>query len=115
MLETHNNPKGWHSEVIKNKLGLRIVQNCNITLNNVHVTEEHKLPAAADFQNGPNKILKHSRPIVCWIAVGVAVGVYDNAIKYTRERQQFGKPIAGTITFIFRLSAYPREVGQDHG
>ncbi len=37
ILETHNNPKGWKSEVIKNKIGLRIVQNCNITLDNVMV------------------------------------------------------------------------------
>lgn len=28
ILETHDNPKGWKSEVIKNKLGFRIVQNC---------------------------------------------------------------------------------------
>lgn len=101
--------------MIKNKLGLRVVQNCNITLTDVQVGEEHKLPGATDFQNGTNRILKHSRPIVCWIAVGVAVGVYDNAIKYTRERKQFGKPIAGKDTNSCRVPTYSREAGQDHG
>lgn len=36
ILETKNS-KGWSSEVIKNKIGLRVVQNCTITLNNVIV------------------------------------------------------------------------------
>ena len=50
ILETHNNPRGWKSEVIKNKLGLRIVQNCHVTLNDVVVTEQHKLILAKNFQ-----------------------------------------------------------------
>jgi alkylation response protein AidB-like acyl-CoA dehydrogenase len=99
VLETHTNPKGWKSDVIKNKFGLRIVQNCNITLADVSVKEEHKLPLAKDFQHGTNKILKHSRPLVCWVAVGVCIGVYDTAIKYTRDRKQFGKSIAGNFLF----------------
>lgn len=73
-------------------------------MKDVHVGEEHKLPAAKDFQSGTNKILKHSRPIVCWIAVGVCIGAYDNAIKYARERVQFGKPIAG-IYFSIKHSS----------
>jgi alkylation response protein AidB-like acyl-CoA dehydrogenase len=54
------------------------------------------LPLATDFQTGTNAILKHSRPLVCWVAVGVCMGVYDNVISYTRERKQFGKSIAST-------------------
>lgn len=61
------------------------------------VNQEHKLPLATDFQNGTNKVLKHSRPLVCWAAVGVCIGVYDNAITYTRQRRQFGRPIASTL------------------
>jgi alkylation response protein AidB-like acyl-CoA dehydrogenase len=37
ILETYSNPKGWKSEPIKNKLGMRIVQNCHVTLNNVEI------------------------------------------------------------------------------
>jgi alkylation response protein AidB-like acyl-CoA dehydrogenase len=55
---------------------------------------------ATDFQAGTNKILKHSRPVVCWIAVGICIGVYDSVIKYTRERKQFGKSIAGIFKTI---------------
>lgn len=68
--------------MIKNKIGLRIVQNCTITLDNVVVPESQKLPLAVDFQNGTNKVLKHSRVFVCWIAAGICMGVYDNVIQY---------------------------------
>ena len=99
ILET-NGLKGWSSEVIKNKIGLRIVQNCHITLNDVVVGESQKLPGATDFQNGTNKILKHSRVFVCWTAVGICMGVYDNAIQYTTQRQQFGRSISGKDHFM---------------
>lgn len=83
------------SQVIKYKLPLRIVQNCHITLNNVVVSAEQKLPKATDFSNGTNVVLKHSRIYVCWVAAGIAMGVYDNAIKYVSNRRQFGQPISG--------------------
>lgn len=74
---------------------MRIVQNCHITLNNTIVDESQKLPGATDFNKGTNTILKHSRVGVCWVAAGVALGVYDNAIKYVSNRKQFGQPISG--------------------
>lgn len=83
------------SQVIKYKLPLRIVQNCHITFNNVVVSAEQRLPKANDFASGTNTILKHSRIFVCWVAAGIAMGVYDNAIKYVSNRKQFGHPISG--------------------
>lgn len=78
---------------------MRAIENCNVELTDFEVGEENKLPAAKDFQSGANVVLKHSRPIVCWIAVGICVGIYDNAIKYTTQRHQFGRPVAGTHKF----------------
>ncbi len=86
--------------MIKHKLPLRIVQNCHITLNNVVVDESQKLPKATDFSKGANVILKHSRVLVCWVAAGICMGVYDNAIKYASERRQFGQPISGNPLLI---------------
>lgn len=91
------------SQVIKYKLPLRIVQNCHITFNNVVVSAEQKLPKANDFTTGTNVILKHSRIFVCWVAAGIAMGVYDNAIKYVSNRKQFGHPISGIFLFYFRF------------
>lgn len=91
---------GLTSQVIKHKLPLRVVQNCHITLNNVVVDESQRLPKATDFAKGTNTVLKHSRLLVCWIAAGICMGVYDNAIKYVSERRQFGQPISGNPCFI---------------
>lgn len=93
----NNSVTGLTSNPIKHKLSLRVVQNCHITLNNVVVDENQKLPKATDFANGTNKILKHSRVGVCWLTAGVAMGVYDNAIKYVSNRKQFGSLISGKI------------------
>jgi alkylation response protein AidB-like acyl-CoA dehydrogenase len=76
------------------------VQNCHITLNNVVVSADQKLPKATDFGNGVNVILRHSRIFVCWVAAGIAMGVYDNAIKYVSNRKQFGQQISGTLLLI---------------
>lgn len=89
--------QGLTSQVIKHKLPLRIVQNCHITLNNVVIPASQKLPKATDFNTGTNAILKHSRVFVCYVAAGVCMGVYDNAIKYVSERRQFGQPISGNL------------------
>lgn len=92
------------SQVIKYKLPLRIVQNCHITFNNVVVSAEQRLPKANDFASGTNIILKHSRIFVCWVAAGIAMGVYDNAIKYVSNRKQFGHPISGIFFNLFEVS-----------
>ena len=89
--------KGMTCNVIQNKLSMRMVQNSHITLDNVIVDESQKLPLAKNFMTSTNKILKHSRIFVCWVCAGVAMGVYDNVIKYASERVQFGKPITSKI------------------
>lgn len=104
----NKNAPGLTSQVIKYKLPLRIVQNCHITLNNVIVSAEQRLPKANDFSTGVNVILKHSRIFVCWVAAGIAMGVYDNTIKYVSSRKQFGQAISGTFIFNFRIPVSSR-------
>jgi alkylation response protein AidB-like acyl-CoA dehydrogenase len=103
------------AQVIKYKLPLRIVQNCHITLNNVVVSSEQRLPKANDFATGVNVILKHSRIFVCWVAVGLCLGVYDNVIKYISNRRQFGQPISGKDLFYSRFPIGAGKTGQSDG
>lgn len=88
-------------------MALRPVQNCNIFFKDVLLNESHKLPKATDFAKGTNVVLKHSRIYVCWVAIGIAMGAYDHAIKYTTSRKQFGQPIAGTL-FVIQVSNWFR-------
>jgi glutaryl-CoA dehydrogenase len=74
-------------------MALRIVQNGLITLNNCRVAESDRLQHASSFKDTA-KVLKMTRAGVAWEAVGCARGAYENALDYTRQRKQFGKPIA---------------------
>lgn len=84
---------GLTVEKIEDKMSLRIVQNALITLNNCKLEEKDRLPLANSFKDTA-KVLRMTRAGVAWLAVGCARGAYEAALKYTRQRKQFGKPIA---------------------
>ncbi len=84
---------GFSVEKIKDKMALRIVQNGLITLTNCEVAETNRLQNCNSFKDTA-KVLQMTRAGVAWMAVGCARGAYESALKYTRERKQFGKPIA---------------------
>lgn len=85
--------EGFSVEKIKDKMALRIVQNGLITMKNCIVQEENRLPNANSFKDTA-KVLQATRAGVAWMAVGCARGAYENALAYTTQREQFGKPIA---------------------
>ncbi|MEJ5144979.1 MULTISPECIES: acyl-CoA dehydrogenase family protein [Sphingobacterium] len=84
---------GFAVEKIKGKMALRIVQNGLITLTDCVVPESDRLQHANSFKDTA-KVLQMTRAGVAWMAVGCARGAYENALDYTRKREQFGKPIA---------------------
>ncbi|HFK5570537.1 TPA: acyl-CoA dehydrogenase family protein [Elizabethkingia meningoseptica] len=88
-----NGNPGFSVEKIKGKMALRIVQNGLITLKDCLVTEENRLQNANSFKDTA-KVLRMTRAGVAWMATGCARGAYESALNYTRERKQFGKPIA---------------------
>ncbi|MGM0932744.1 MAG: acyl-CoA dehydrogenase family protein [Bacteroidota bacterium] len=84
---------GFKAEKMKDKMALRIVQNALITLENCKVPESDRLQNANSFKDTA-KVLRMTRAGVAWQAVGCARGAYESALKYTRKREQFGRPIA---------------------
>lgn len=87
-----NNP-GFKAEKMEDKMALRIVQNAIITLTNCKIPEADRLQKADSFKDTA-KVLQMTRAGVAWQAVGCARGAYESALKYTRKREQFGRPIA---------------------
>ena len=87
--------KGLQTKKIERKLALRAVQNADITLDKVFVSEQDRLIKATDFATGTKEVLMHSRIFVAWMAAGMAAGACEAAFKYTKERIQFKKPVAG--------------------
>ncbi len=85
---------GYSATKIENKISLRSVQNADITLDNVAVPESHRLQNANSFKDTA-RVLRFTRAEVSWAAVGNAIGAYDAAVAYSKERMQFGKEIGG--------------------
>ena len=85
---------GVSTAKIKDKIALRVVQNAYITLDGVRVPESSRLQRATSFRQTA-AVLRLTRAGVAWQAVGCAMGAYEHALAYAKEREQFGRPIAG--------------------
>ncbi len=85
---------GLSTTKIKDKIALRVVQNAYITLDGVRVPESSRLQRATSFKQTA-AVLRLTRAGVAWQAVGCAMGAYEHALAYAKEREQFGRPIAG--------------------
>ncbi|PZF00592.1 acyl-CoA dehydrogenase [Curtobacterium sp. MCLR17_040] len=84
---------GFTATKIEDKIALRGVQNADIVMHDVRVPESRRLQNATSFRSTA-EVLRLTRTEVAWQAVGIAVGAYEAALAYARERIQFGKPIA---------------------
>ncbi|MCE0456981.1 acyl-CoA dehydrogenase family protein [Curtobacterium flaccumfaciens] len=84
---------GFTATKIEDKIALRGVQNADIVMQDVRVPESRRLQNATSFRSTA-EVLRLTRTEVAWQAVGIAVGAYEAALAYARDRIQFGKPIA---------------------
>ena len=84
---------GFAPEKMEDKMALRVVQNALITLNDCRVAEANRLQNARSFRDTA-AVLRMTRAGVAWQAVGCGMGAYEHALAYSRQRQQFGRPIA---------------------
>lgn len=84
---------GFSAVAIDNKIAARIVQNANITFQNVRIPFTNWLPGTNTFRD-TNILLRNSRVWVAWQAVGQQFAAFDIARAYAMKRHQFGKPIA---------------------
>ncbi len=88
-----DNP-GMTTSKIENKIALRTVQNADIVLVDCRVPEADRLQRAGSFAD-TNKVLRRTRGGVAWGSTGTMMAAYEIALAYAKEREQFGRPIAG--------------------
>jgi glutaryl-CoA dehydrogenase len=86
--------EGFAPTKMRHKIALRVVQNAEISLDNVRVLEENRLQQATTFRDTA-KVLRLTRAGVAWMATGCARGAYEHALAYAKQREQFGRPIGG--------------------
>ncbi|MBT2536142.1 acyl-CoA dehydrogenase family protein [Arthrobacter sp. ISL-69] len=78
---------------IEHKIALRTVQNADIVFREVRVAEADRFAGIGSFED-TNELLRGSRIMVAWQAVGQQLAAFDVARQHAVERQQFGRPLA---------------------
>lgn len=86
--------EGFSTPEIHNKWSLRASITGELVFDNVKVPKENILPGVKGLK-GPLSCLNSARYGIAWGAIGVALDCYDTALRYSKERKQFNKPIAG--------------------
>ncbi|MBZ0281829.1 MAG: acyl-CoA dehydrogenase family protein [Anaerolineae bacterium] len=109
VIEDPQNVEGVEIEVIEGKIGKRAVLNADIRLNNVRIPEENRLAKPRSFKD-VGKVLVLGRYGVAWEAAGCAAGAFEMALKYAKEREQFGKPLAARQLIQQKLVEMATEV-----
>jgi glutaryl-CoA dehydrogenase len=86
--------KGFTTPTTHGKWSLRASATGELVFDNVRVPRTNILPGVKGLR-GPLSCLTKARYGIAWGALGAAMDCYDTALRYAKEREQFGKPIAG--------------------
>lgn len=86
--------KGFHAPEIKGKWSLRASVTGELVFEDVRVPKGNLFPDIKGLK-GPLSCLTKARYGIAWGAVGAALDCYDSALRYSKEREQFGRPIGG--------------------
>jgi glutaryl-CoA dehydrogenase len=86
--------KGFTTPETHGKWSLRASATGELVFDNVKVPKENLLPNVKGLK-GPLGCLNSARYGISWGAIGAALDCYDSALRYSKERLQFGKPIGG--------------------
>ncbi|WP_460708571.1 acyl-CoA dehydrogenase family protein [Myceligenerans halotolerans] len=94
---------GYEATTIQGKVSLRALHQAHIVLTDVFVPAENLLPRSRSFKDA-GRVLFAARMGVAWAAVGHAVACYESAVAYSKQRMQFGRPLAASQMIQERLA-----------
>ncbi|MBV9049689.1 MAG: acyl-CoA dehydrogenase family protein [Solirubrobacterales bacterium] len=93
---------GFEARVIEGKGSLRAVWQAQMSLEEVRVPLESRLPGARSFKDA-GRVLAGTRSTCAWAALGHAVAAYEAALTYSKRREQFGRPLCSFQIVQHRL------------
>ncbi len=96
--------KGFSAGKKENKLGMRASETAEMVFDNCRIPKENILGKVGDGFIQALKILDGGRISIGALALGIAKGAYEAALKYSKEREQFGKPISHFQGVSFKLA-----------
>jgi alkylation response protein AidB-like acyl-CoA dehydrogenase len=101
---------GFKSGKKENKLGMRASETAELIFDNCRVHKDQLLGNEGDGFIQAMKVLDGGRISIASLAVGIAKGAFDCALKYSKEREQFGKPISQFQAISFKLADMATEI-----
>ncbi len=96
--------EGFRSDKKENKVGMRASETASVVFEDCYVPDENRLGNEGEGFLQAMKILDGGRISIAALSVGIAQGAFEAAVKYAKERQQFGKPIAEFQAIQFKLA-----------
>ncbi|ROZ62171.1 acyl-CoA dehydrogenase [Kocuria soli] len=100
---------GYAAEPIRGKGAIRAIHQADITLTDVRVSDDARLPGVESFKD-VSKVLVETRLSVGWSALGHALAMFEAALNYAKRRIQFGKELGTKQMVQERLAHMLEEV-----
>ncbi len=88
----------------ENKLGVRASETASIILEDCHVSDSALLGERGRGFVNSMAVLDGGRISIAALAIGIAQGAFESAVRYSKERHQFGRPIAEFEGIQFKLA-----------
>ena len=95
---------GFSAVKIKDKLGVRASETAELIFDNVRVPQENVIGNIGEGFKQAMQILDGGRVSIASLSGGIARGAYESSVKYAKEREQFGHPIAQFQAIAFKLA-----------
>ncbi|HKL03682.1 MAG TPA: acyl-CoA dehydrogenase family protein [Cryomorphaceae bacterium] len=102
--------KGFQAGKKENKLGMRASETAEMIFEDCRIPAENVLGEIGDGFIQAMKILDGGRISIAALSLGIAKGAYDAALKYSKEREQFGQPISNFQAIAFKIADMATEI-----
>jgi glutaryl-CoA dehydrogenase len=100
---------GFTAQEIENKFSLRASITAALFFDNVRLPASSALPGVSSLR-GPLSCLTQARYGITWGVIGAAQACLDEVIRYTGDRELFGRPLSHTQTIQIRLAEMARKI-----
>jgi alkylation response protein AidB-like acyl-CoA dehydrogenase len=94
----------------ENKLGMRASDTCTLVMEDCRIPAENLLGSEGSGFVNSMKVLDGGRISIAALALGMARGAWEAALKYAKQRRQFGRPIADFEAIQFYLAEMATEI-----
>ena len=94
----------------ENKLGMRASETAELIFDNCRISDAQRLGSVGEGFKQAMKILDGGRISIAALSLGIAKGAYKSALKYAKERHQFGQAIANFQAINFKLAEMATEI-----